>query len=184
MKITHIIGLVIAIAVIAIGVALFGDGDGKVGTVGTACNGGNCTDFDAVNTLMGYWIDNVQIFDEDEDITLATTTIQANYYSVGGIDYASVQVSMQSATTTLCAMPNPFGAATSTLTSFTAQISTGTSTAATISLATSTLQYATSTSDELVADRSVASGAKDDLSYLPLAGANGAQIGPSIFTRS
>lgn len=117
--------------------------------------------------------------------TTGTTTVESQgtpaYYTLGGVDYAYVQKSMTAATTTICAIPNPFGTATSSLVSFLGQITTGTTTAANITLATSTLQFATSTSDELVADRSVASGAQDTLSWLPSVGSNTNMIAPSDF---
>lgn len=94
----------------------------------------------------------------------------------GGVTVYNAKQTMQTATTTLCAIQNP-RTATSTIRSFVAQIQTGTSTAAAISLATSTLQYATSTSDELIADYSVASGGQTTVSFTGTTNAN--IIGPN-----
>lgn len=94
-----------------------------------------------------------------------TSTITSKYYTVGNIEYASVQNSFQSATTSLCYIANPFGNATTTFSQYISQITVGTSTALTMSLATSTSQYATTTANHLVLDRAVASGAQDFMAF-------------------
>ena len=90
-----------------------------------------------------------------------TTTIASKYYSVNGVDFAAVQVSMNSASTTLCAIPEPWSA-TSTLVLHTVHISTGTSTASTIDVGASTNNTAT-TSALFVQSDAVASGAQDTI---------------------
>ena len=96
----------------------------------------------------------------------ATTTVTSDYWSVGGIDYASVQQSFTAATTTMCSIENPFGAATTTILSYIAQITVGTSTAANIDVATSTTAFATST-PALIFNHVIASGAQDTIVWLP-----------------
>jgi len=41
---------------------------------GAGCNGGNCTDFDAVNTSAGYYVDDVQVIDGSGDIVSGSIT--------------------------------------------------------------------------------------------------------------
>lgn len=112
-----------------------------------------------------------KIWATDLDVTTlsasgtGTSTITSKYYTIGNIEYASVQNSFQSATTSLCYIENPFGNATTTFSQFISQITAGTSTEATMSLATSTSRYATSTNNHLVLDRVVASGAQDFMTF-------------------
>ncbi len=83
--------------------------------------------------------------DTSGQLTTATTTNTTSYWTVGGIDYASVQVSMAATSSVPCAIPNPFGAATSTVLNHTAQITadglTGTQT---LDVSTSSSAYASS----------------------------------------
>lgn len=106
--------------------------------------------------------------------------IPYEYFGVNGVKVYKSKMDMQTGTTTLCYIANPLGTAgTSTIVSFAAQINTGTSTAATISLATSTDRYATTTADELIADATVASGAKRTISWQPTSNLN--IIGPGQY---
>lgn len=103
-------------------------------------------------------------------------SITSDFYSIGGIDYASVQQSFTGATTTPCSIQNPWGTATSSLMAYAMQITTGTSTASAFDLATSTTAFATTTN--LVAGHSVASGAQTTLSWFP-SGAQNAIVAPT-----
>jgi hypothetical protein len=65
-----LIGLVV-VALIAIGAYFFPSASAALGA---ACNGGNCTDFDAVNVLDGFYINDVLSFDADYAVFGAVTT--------------------------------------------------------------------------------------------------------------
>tara|TARA_R100000750_G_C2323617_1_gene87285 strand:- start:152 stop:748 length:597 start_codon:yes stop_codon:yes gene_type:complete len=92
----------------------------------------------------------------------------ADAISLNGVISRADNQRMQQATTTLCTFPTP--AATSTLDRVSYNIFTGTSTAAGLSIATSTSRYATSTTDEIVTDRSVAAGTKDSYEWISQGG--------------
>lgn len=132
----------IVIAIFALSIALSSDRP----VAGSSVNGGNVTDYTAVNTDNGYWVGGVtQLFNGSGVITLATTTIAANYYTIGGIDYASVQVSMAATSSVPCSIPNPFGAATTTLLSHIVQVTAnGIASAQTLDVSTSTTAFASS----------------------------------------
>lgn len=110
---------------------------------------------------------------------VASPDIPSPWVRWGGVTVYNAKQTMQTATTTLCWIANP-RSATSSVRSFVAQITTGTSTAANITLATSSSRYATSTSDELIADHPVASGAQDTITY-NASTANANIIGPSEY---
>lgn len=109
---------------------------------------------------------------------LSGPDIPSPYLRWGNVIEYRANQAMQTATTTLCAIANPH-AATSTILGITAQITTGTSTAGALTFSTSTLQYATSTSDELIADKTVASGAQISVAWSP--SSNNNVLGPGQF---
>ena len=54
--------IAILVSVVAVVIALIGSFGSDSQTLGgAACNGGNCTDYDAVNTSAGYYVDDSQI---------------------------------------------------------------------------------------------------------------------------
>jgi len=87
---------------------------------------------------------------------VSSPDISSPYLSFGNVRRWAARPPFTAATTTICAIQSPV--ATSTLVSASWQINTGTSTAATIDMGTSTTRYATTTN--LVAAKSVASGAR------------------------
>ena len=101
--------------------------------------------------------------------------LSSPYFSVNGVVTYQSRVTMRAATTTLCAIKSP--SATSTLAVVGWQIGAGTTTAATIDLATSTTAYSTTTN--LVAASSVASGANGAVSWAS-SGTNGV-LAPNIY---
>lgn len=113
---------------------------------------------------------------------VSSPDIPSPYFSFGDVKFWATKANMGTASTTVCAIANPVGgnAATSSIESITFQIDTGTTTAAAITIATSTSPYATSTSDELIADYAVASGAKATVVWNP-SGANNSLIGPGQY---
>lgn len=60
-------GLVAVVAILLM--FLFG-GSSATNLGGAACNGGNCTDFDAVNTSAGYFVDDTEVLDGTGDATI------------------------------------------------------------------------------------------------------------------
>lgn len=116
--------------------------------------------------------------DESGNVTTSgTLTLSGGVMALDSVDVHAVQQSFTSATTTPCSIQNPFSA-TTTLVGYVAQITVGTSTAASIDVGTSTTAFATTTN--LVAARSVASGALDTITWFP-AGAQSAILGPSEY---
>lgn len=110
-----------------------------------------------------------------------TTTITSDYYTIGGVDYASVQMDFQTATRTSCSIPNPWlGQATSTLLNFIVQATTGTSSAVTFDVATSTNITGTSTPAFIYAAAS-ASGAIFTKVWTPLSATTSA-ASPNLIT--
>lgn len=109
---------------------------------------------------------------------LSGPDISSRYLKWGNVAEWRVRQDMVAATTTLCAIANP-RSSTTTVETFTVQITTGTSTAAAITLATSTSQYATSTSNEMIADYAVASGAQATITYVPTS--NNGILAPNEF---
>jgi hypothetical protein len=104
---------------------------------------------------------------------LTSPDIGGNWLRVGGVKHYFLSSGMNAASTTLCSFPNP-NSATSSLISFTYQITTGTSTAATLIMATSTSAYATTTASagNLITAQTVASGATDSAKWTPAVGTN------------
>lgn len=97
---------------------------------------------------------------------LSSPDIQSPYLSFGGVRRWAGWANFSAATTTPCSIQSP--AATSTLVTASWQITTGTSTAATIDLGTSTTRYSTTTN--LVAAKSVGSGARGDANWTSAGG--------------
>lgn len=99
------------------------------------------------------------------------------YWNVNGVTTYYYRADMRKATTTLCAflLPN----ATSTVRYASWKVNTGTSTAATIDLATSTTAYSTTTN--LVAATSIASGAKGYASFIPNQATTDGATGPATY---
>lgn len=110
---------------------------------------------------------------------LSSPVLLYNYFQVGGIDWQfSPPGAMQTATTTLCSIANPFST-TSTIETFDYQITTGTSTASTIVGSISTSAYVTSTATNFLAAQTVGSGAQDSLSITPTVDAG--IVGPNQY---
>lgn len=108
--------------------------------------------------------------------SLTSPDITSPYLSVNGVVKYYSSLPFSAATTTPCSLQGP--AATSTLQFAGWQITVGTSTAATIDLGTSTTRYATTTN--LVAAKSIASGAQGYAYWSPVGGSvNDAIIAPS-----
>lgn len=100
------------------------------------------------------------------------------FWNVNGVRQWFVRQPMNRATTTLCSMRAP--SATSTLHFASFQIVTGTSTAATIDIGTSTTAFATTTN--LVAAKSIASGAQGYAYWSPVGGSvDDAKMAPSDY---
>ena len=78
------------------------------------------------------------------EVRTTDLTVSGDEFSVGDIDFAYVQVTMNTATTTLCTIPNPWSA-TSTVIHHITDITVGTSTALVFDLATSSSITGTST---------------------------------------
>ena len=85
------------------------------------------------------------------------------YFCFGGVCRYASSVSMKTATTTICSIQNP-ASATSTVLSFSAQITTGFTGVNTFDLGTSTISSGTS-SPAMVLAHSVGSSAKDTMSW-------------------
>lgn len=92
--------------------------------------------------------------------------ISSTYISVNGVQTYSYKLTFGKATTTPCSIQSP--AATSTIVDANFQINTGTSTAATIDLGTGTTRYATTTN--LIAAKSIASGASGNSNWVSAGG--------------
>ncbi len=108
---------------------------------------------------------------------IGSPEITENHISINGVTTWTLRQNFQAATTSLCAIPNPNGLATSTdstgvafptgqpglatstLLSFSVQVSTGTSTAATFDISTSSSAFSSS-SPSFVYGVSIGSGAK------------------------
>lgn len=107
-------GILIAI-VIAIGAFVVALGAGhtspQAGASGvTACNGGNCTNFTAVQTDKGYWIGSNQVM-SSTTLTVGVTGTAA-FYTVGGVQHAAVNIPFSATSSVPMIMTNPFGATT------------------------------------------------------------------------
>lgn len=101
------------------------------------------------------------------------------YWNVNGVRQWYVKQPMRSATTTICSMRAPTNA-TSTLHFASFQIVVGTSTAASIDIGTSTAGFATTTN--LVAAKSIASGAQGYSYWSPAGGTvNDAKMAPGEY---
>lgn len=99
------------------------------------------------------------------------------YMNFNGVETSAQTCGMASATTTLCAVKNPFSA-TSTVAALDWEITTGTSTAATIVANVSTGAYASSTTSNFVDATSVASGAQDSTFWNNSGDDSDAVVGP------
>lgn len=122
---------------------------------------------------------NINVPKQDQKFgALTGPDIYSPYLSVNGVTRFYVSGTFTGATTTPCSMQAP--SATSTLQFASWQITVGTSTAATIDLGTSTTRYATSTN--LVAAKSVASGAQGYAYWSPLGGSvDDAKMAPNTW---
>lgn len=101
--------------------------------------------------------------------------INSPYLSVNGMaTFYSSPLALRTATTTPCAILSP--AATTTLESFTLNVTTGTSTAGLITIATSTTAYATTS---LVTSKTIASGAQGTVNWH--AGVDNGLVSPSTY---
>lgn len=84
MKQNVIIGLLVAI----LGILILPIGGSESVLGGAGCNSGNCTDFDAVNTSAGYYVDDVQIIDGSGDIVSGdidtTGSVSVGPFTQGG----------------------------------------------------------------------------------------------------
>lgn len=97
---------------------------------------------------------------------ISSPDFPSRYFSVGGTKFNAGRMLMNTATTTLCAIQNT--AATSSINSVSWIVTTGTSTAATIDIGTSTTAFSTTTN--LVAATSLASGAQGTMTWRPVGG--------------
>jgi hypothetical protein len=76
--------LIVVIALLA--VPMLGGSDSDV-LAGAGCNSGNCTDFDAVNTSAGYYVDDSQVIDGSGDFVGAISTsdsVSVGTFTQGG----------------------------------------------------------------------------------------------------
>lgn len=106
---------------------------------GAACNGGNCTDYDAVNVTDGYYVDDTQI------INGSGSFVQESF-SVNGIGYQYARsASLNAASTTVCTITTS-ATATSTLQSASLQLSISTTTAHRVFIGSGAFVGATTTS--------------------------------------
>lgn len=115
------------------------------------------------DTADGYYVDGVSVIDGSGNIVVA----DSKTLSLDGIVVYGMRTTMSSATTTPCSIQGP--AATSTLKSWTANITTGTSTAMSFDMSTSTTAYAT-TSNPLIkfgTTAALASGAQGSFAWHP-----------------
>ena len=102
--------------------------------------------------------------------TINTSGANCDYLNISGVDYADCQISFTATSSVPATIPNPFGAATSSLLSAIVDITSGITGAATYDLATSTAanQFVRSTSTPaLLYARSVASTFIDRAIWLP-----------------
>lgn len=100
-------------------------------SLSSSINGGNVTNFDAVQTNAGFWILGVNV--------MSSTTA-----SIGGIGIRGAHTtSLNQASTTICALQSPL--ATSTLLKSSLQLSVSSTTAILVTMAKSATPYATTT---------------------------------------
>ncbi len=104
----------------------------------------------------------------------ATTTLgsagTATYYTIGGVDYADVQVAIAATSTYACIIQNPFPSATSTIVSWITDITAGNTGATTYDLSTTSAANGFgSSSPALVFAHAVQSGTTETMSYYPSA---------------
>ena len=98
-----------------------------------------------------------------QDGNVVKLTEESRELSIGGVVQSPSRMSMGVATTTPCAIQN--GTATTSIASLAMQINVGTSTEASFDISTSTTAFATST--PLITGYTVASGARNTLSWFP-----------------
>lgn len=103
------------------------------------------------------------------------TNLTNSNTGAGNVNIEAQKQNMVSASTTVCAIANPFNA-TSTVSSFAMNITTGTTTATSYAIGTSTTAFATTTTMETAP---VASGAQATITWDP--GVNNSVIGPGQF---
>jgi hypothetical protein len=115
---------------------------------GTAAPSGSISRFTAVGSQYGYYLgtygNETQVIDDSGNVNLGTSGT-AEFWTLGGVDYASVQVSMAASSTFPCAITNPFGTATSTMLNHIVQVtSNGIGSAQLLDVSTSSTAYASS----------------------------------------
>lgn len=93
----------VAVAIIAIGGYFFPAAKATL-FGGTSCNGGNCTDFDAVNTTYGYYVGGTNVVDSSGNwvgnISAASdTAVVGTFTQGGGITASSTSASVTMAGT-------------------------------------------------------------------------------------
>lgn len=119
------LGVALVAVILAIGGYFYPQIQQAVTTVGTAAPTGTISRFTAVGSQYGYYVgtygSETQIIDDSGNFVLATSTFTGNYWTIGSINYASVQVSMAATSSVPCSIPNPFGASTSTVLNYYAQ---------------------------------------------------------------
>lgn len=77
-------GIVALVAVVLV-VVMGGSDSGSGSFGGAACNGGNCTDYDAVNTTAGYYLDDAVFISGSGNITQPTSNSATSTAAVGCI---------------------------------------------------------------------------------------------------
>lgn len=158
----------IAVAIIAI-MGLFSPAGQQAVSMlgGSACNGGNCTDYDAVNTSAGYYVDDSQVIDGGG--------AWIGFYGAGDLAIDTYAANATSASTTVCAIQNP-NSATSSISAFSFQVTTATSTAISWVIGTTTSPYATSSG---MVSATLSANEKGAITYAPVSRDN--VIGPSEY---
>lgn len=113
---------------------------------------------------------------------LAGPDIASPYLKWGGVAEFNSAQKMNTGTTTLCSIQNPY-AGTSTLQSFAIQVNTGTSTSALIDLATSTDRVSTTTPTTLLQGQSVPANSRATFSYSPTSNTNIVKPGEFVLAK-
>lgn len=74
--------IALGVALVAVVIAIYALGSNVMGSPafgGAACNGGNCTDYDAVNTSAGYYVDDTQIIDGSGNFVNFISSVLATF---------------------------------------------------------------------------------------------------------
>ena len=113
------------------------------GNFGSSANGGNVTDYDAVNVIDGYYVDETQVIN-GSGVIIGTVNSTASTASFNSIGYQfSRSASLNSASTTVCTITSP--AATSTVESASLLLTVSTTTAYTVTIGTANFITGTTT---------------------------------------